>query len=91
MIGVKHLVALVPALVQFVLEVAVTEIVEIENAVDSHLVGALLALVELHLLPLLVGRRVAPSRALHEEVFGQSFDRYYLLFVFDVKSVEVAP
>lgn len=69
MIGVKHLVAFIPALVQFVLEVAVTEIVEIENAVDSHLVGALLALIEFYLLPLLVGRRIPPSRAMHEEIF----------------------
>lgn len=91
MVGVEHLVALVPALVQLVLEVAVAELVEVEDAVDADGVVALLGLVELHLLPLLVRRRVPPPRAVHEEVLGQPLDREDLLLVLDVEGVEVAP
>jgi hypothetical protein len=90
-VGVEHLVTFVAALHQFVLEIVVAEVEEIQDAVDTHLVVTLRLFVELHLLPLLVGGRVAPPRTVHEEVFGQTFDRDYLLSEFDVEGVEVAP
>ena len=70
MVGVKHLVALVSALVQLVLEVGIAEVVQIQDPVDPDLVIALLALVELHFFPLLMGRRIAPSRAVDEQILG---------------------
>lgn len=69
-VGVKHLITLVSALVQLVLQVTITEVIQIQDTIDAHLMRTLLSLVELHLLPLLMGRRVAPPRAVHEQVFG---------------------
>lgn len=91
MVGVKHLVALVSALVQLVLEVGIAEVVQIQDPVDPDLVIALFSLVELHFFPLLMGRRIAPSRAVDEQILGQSLDRDDLLLVLDVECVEVTP
>ena len=48
-------------------------------------------LVVLHLLPLLVGGRVAPARTVHEEILGKPFNVYDFLAVLDIEGVEVAP
>jgi hypothetical protein len=90
-IGIKHLIPLIPALVELVLEVAVAVVVEIEDAVDAHMVIALRSLVELDFLPLLVGRRVAPTGAVDEQIFRQPLDRDNFFLVLDVEGVEVTP
>lgn len=91
MIWVKHLVALVSALVQLILEIGIAEIVKIQDPVDAHLMVALLSFVELHLLPFFVGRRVAPSRTVNEQIFRQSFNRYDLLLILYIECVEIPP
>lgn len=61
MVGVKHLVSLISSLVQLVLEIAIAEIVKIEDTINADLVIAFFALVEFHLLPLFVCRWISPS------------------------------
>ena len=78
-------------MLQLVPQVAVAQVVQVQDTVYAHLVVAFTPLVVLHLLPLLVGGRVAPARTVHEEILGKPFNVYDFLAVLDIEGVEVAP
>lgn len=91
MIRVEHLIPLISTLIQLILQIGIAKIIKIQDPIDPHLMITLLSLVKFHLLPLFMGRRVAPSRTVNEQIFWQSLNRYDLFFVLYVEGVEVPP
>jgi hypothetical protein len=60
LIGVKHLISFITTLVKFILEVSVTEFIEVKNTVDSHRMVAFFTKTKVDFLPFLTARTVAP-------------------------------
>ena len=91
MVRVEHLVSFVPTLVELVTKIGITHLIEIEHTVKANWVVALFALTEFHLLPLLLGCRIAPLGTVHHQVLRQSLDEQNRLLVLDVEGIEVPP
>lgn len=66
MIGVEHLISLITTLHKFILQIVITQIEQVQNTIDTNVMITLGLFVELYLLPLLVSRRISPSRTMHE-------------------------
>lgn len=61
MIRIKHLISLISTLIQFVPQIGITLLIQIQYPVNSHRMVAFFILAELDLLPLLTGWFVTPS------------------------------
>ena len=61
MVGIEHLISLVPTLIQLVPQIGIALLIQIQNPVDSDCVVTFFVLAELHLLPLLASWFVAPT------------------------------
>ena len=90
-IGIKHLISFITTLLEFIFQISIAKIVQIQDTVNSYRMITLRSFVKFNFFPLFMGRWISPSRTVNEKIFWKSLNSDNSFFVLNIEGIEVTP
>lgn len=90
-IGIEHLMSLISAQIKSFLEVAIAQLIKVDDSAKSYLVIGFFVLNEFNPLTFFFGRGISEPRCVDKHIFWESLYGYDFFFVLDVECIEVPP